>query len=322
MLNKPVTFLLFLIFCRLNTVSSQDLKQDINAHDPAMIKVGKTYYLYCTGQGVTVWSSLDRVNWKSEPPVFLSAPEWATGAVPGFKGYIWAPDISFLKGRYYLYYSVSMFGKNTSAIGLATNSTLDPLDPLYKWVDHGLVIQSVAGKTNWNAIDPNLIVDTDGTPYLSFGSFWGGLKLAKLSADRITLEGSNDNFTSIASRGNRTNAIEAPFIFKKGQFFYLFASIDFCCRGKESTYKMVVGRSKKLSGPYVDDKGTSLIEGGGKLVLAGNDDWYGVGHNAVANFEGKDYLIFHGYSAANNGAPKLLIRALKWQNGWPISSAL
>jgi arabinan endo-1,5-alpha-L-arabinosidase len=221
-----------------------------------------------------------------------------------------------------LYYSVSMFGKNTSAIGLATNSTLNPSDPSYKWVDQGLVIRSEARKTNWNAIDPNLIVDTDGTPYLSFGSFWGGLKLAKLSADGFNVEGPITNASTIASRGNKTNAIEAPFIFKKGHFFYLFASIDFCCRSKESTYKMIVGRSKKLVGPYVDDKGKLLTEGGGRLILAGNDNWYGVGHNAVANFEGKDYLIFHGYSAANNGAPKLLIRALKWQSGWPISSAL
>ena len=301
---------------------SQELKQNINAHDPVIIKVGNTYYLYCTGQGITVWSSQDKINWKSEPPVFSDAPRWAVETVPGFKGYIWAPDISFFKGRYYLYYSVSMFGKNTSAIGLATNSTLDPSDLLYKWVDHGLVIQSEAGKTNWNAIDPNLIVDTDGTPYLSFGSFWSGLKLAKLSADRFKLEGSIADSTTIASRGDKPNAIEAPFIFKKGQYFYLFASIDFCCRGKESTYKMIVGRSKKLLGPYVDDNGKLLTEGGGRIILAGNDEWYGVGHNAVANFEGKDYLIFHGYSAAKNGAPKLLIRALRWRNGWPVSSAL
>ncbi|RZL15027.1 MAG: arabinan endo-1,5-alpha-L-arabinosidase [Pedobacter sp.] len=322
MLNKPFTFLLFLIFGCFNVVLSQELKKDINAHDPAMIKAENTYYLYCTGQGVTVWSSQDRINWKSEPSVFSDAPKWAKEAVPGFKGYIWAPDISFFKGRYYLYYSASTFGKNTSAIGLATNMTLDSSNPLYKWVDHGLVIQSEAGKTNWNAIDPNLIVDTDGTPFLSFGSFWGGLKLVKLTADRSKVEGSIANLTTIANRVDKTNAIEAPFIFKKGHFFYLFASIDFCCRGKDSTYKIIVGRSKKLSGPYVDDKGKLLTEGGGRLVLAGNDQWYGVGHNAVANFEGKDYLIFHGYSAANNGAPKLLSRALKWQNGWPISSAL
>jgi arabinan endo-1,5-alpha-L-arabinosidase len=127
---------------------------------------------------------------------------------------------------------------------------------------------------------------------------------------------------TIARRGDKTNAIEAPFIFKRGAYFYLFASIDFCCRGKESTYKMIVGRAKNVSGPFVDDEGKSLTAGGGRLVLQGNKEWYGVGHNAVANFSKKDYLIFHGYSAEENGAPKLLIRALKWHNGWPVSSAL
>jgi arabinan endo-1,5-alpha-L-arabinosidase len=310
------------VLCNINTVVLQDLKQNINAHDPVMIKQGSTYFLYCTGRGITVWSSLDKVNWKSEPSVFSTAPQWAINAVPGFANTIWAPDISFHNGKYYLYYSVSTFGKNTSAIGVATNVTLNASEPSYKWIDHGLVIQSITGKTKWNAIDPNLINDGDGLPYLAFGSFWEGLKLVKLSADRLKVTGSVADLPTIASRGVTTNAIEAPFIFKKGRYFYLFASIDFCCRGKESTYKMIVGRAKQVSGPFFDDKGKEMTAGGGRLVLQGNNDWYGVGHNAVANFDKKDYLIFHGYSAAENGAPKLLIRGLKWQNGWPVSSPL
>jgi arabinan endo-1,5-alpha-L-arabinosidase len=322
MLNKLLIFFVVFSLTGFGYSYSQGLKRDINAHDPVMIQRDGTFYLYCTGRGISVWSSKDRINWKSEPQVFASPPSWAVKTVPGFNGYIWAPDISFYKGRYYLYYSVSTFGKNTSAIGVATNSSLDPSSASYKWVDHGMVIQSEAGKTNWNAIDPNVVGDEKGNAYLSFGSFWDGIKLVRLSADRLNVRDSLTNIPTIAGRGNKTNAIEAPFIYKKGQYFYLFASIDFCCRGKESTYKMIVGRSKEITGPYLDDKGQSLKEGGGKLVLAGNSDWYGVGHNAVANFDNKDFLIFHGYSAANNGAPKLLIRELKWQNGWPISSEL
>ncbi|MFP5081582.1 family 43 glycosylhydrolase [Pedobacter sp. JCM 36344] len=322
MLNKLIKFLLLTTICSVNSSMSQDLRRDIRAHDPAIIKKGNSYYLYCTGKGIKVWSSVDRVNWKSEPSVFSVSPQWAVDAVPGFDGFIWAPDISFFNGKYYLYYSVSTFGKNTSAIGVATNLTLDRSDLTYKWIDHGMVIQSIAGMTNWNAIDPNIITDSDGTPYLSFGSFWDGLKLVKLSANRLKVEGSLLNLPTIASRGNRINAIEAPFIFKKGRYFYLFASIGFCCRGKESTYKIIVGRAEKVSGPFLDDKGKSLTAGGGRLVLQGNKDWYGVGHNAVANFNRKDYLIFHGYSASENGAPKLLIRTLRWRSGWPVSSAL
>ncbi|MEJ7559435.1 MAG: family 43 glycosylhydrolase [Pedobacter sp.] len=322
MLKKLLLSLVLMALCNVNIVLSQNLKKDINVHDPVMIRSGSTYYLYCTGKGITVWSSSDRVNWKSEPPVFSTAPKWAVEAVPGFDGVIWAPDISFNAGKYYLYYSISTFGKNTSAIGVATNVTLDPSESSYKWIDHGLVIQSVSGKSQWNAIDPNLITDSDGNPYLSFGSFWDGLKLVQLSKDRLKPAGSVAALPTIASRGDRTNAIEAPFLFKKGDYFYLFASIDFCCRGEKSTYKMIVGRAKEVSGPFVDDKGRKLTEGGGRLVLEGDKNWYGVGHNAVANFNNKDYLIFHGYSAAEHGTSKLLIRPLKWRKGWPVSSAL
>jgi arabinan endo-1,5-alpha-L-arabinosidase len=83
----------------------------VPAHDPVMARQGDTYYLYCTGNGISVWSSKDRLNWKREKPVFDASPAWAVEAVPGFKGHIWAPDISYFKGTYYLYYSVSAFGK-------------------------------------------------------------------------------------------------------------------------------------------------------------------------------------------------------------------
>ena len=146
--------------------------------------------------------------------------------------------------------------------------------------------------------------------------------MIRLTPDRLQIDGSVSDLRSIASRGNSTNAIEAPFIFKKNNYFYLFASIDFCCRGKESTHKIIVGRSRNVTGPFVDDKNVLLNKGGGRLILEGNSDWYGVGHNAVANFDGKDYLIFHGYSAADKGIPKLLIRTLKWSKGWPVSSEL
>lgn len=312
-----MAFLLLNLVC-VRGVKSQELKQNINAHDPVMIAQNNRYYLYCTGKGIAVWSSKDRISWKAEPPVFDTAPQWAVDAVPGFKGYIWAPDISFSDGRYYLYYSASTFGKNTSAIGVATNVTLNPTDSGYKWVDHGMVIQSNSGKNNWNAIDPNLITDKNGTPHLLFGSFWDGIKMIKLHTSRLEVEGSTQNIETIASRGDKANAIEAPYVFKKGNYYYLFTSIDYCCRGKESTYKMIVGRSKEVTGPYLDDQGKSMATGGGKLVLSGNGDWYGVGHNAVATFEQKDYLIFHGYSAKQKGAPKLLIRQISWKKGWPV----
>jgi len=114
-------------------------------------------------------------------------------------------------------------------------------------------------------------------------------------------------------------AVEAPFIFKKNGFYYLFVSFDFCCRGPESTYKIMVGRAKDVKGPYLDKEGNRMDEGGGSLVLEGNENYFGVGHNSAYTFEGKDYLVFHGYSAAKEGKPELLIRKINWDSeGWPI----
>ena len=328
---KLICFLLLFIL----GLSAQDLQTKISVHDPVMAKQGDTYYLFCTGMGISVWSSKNLKEWKKEEPVFSEAPVWAVKAIPTFKGHIWAPDISYYDGKYYLYYSVSAFGKNTSAIGLATNTTLDPLSPEYKWIDHGEVIQSYPGKTNWNAIDPNIVTDKKGTPYMSFGSFWDGLKLVKLSKDRMSIAESPENLPTIASRKKSPsaenppsvddnpkdaggNAIEAPFIFKKGKYYYLFASTDYCCKGPNSTYKMIVGRSKKVTGPYLDKNGVSMAQAGGTLLLEGDKNWYGVGHNSVYTFDNTDYLVYHGYDASDKGRSKLRIEKLSWdKKKWP-----
>ncbi len=314
-----------------------ELITDVPVHDPVMIRQGDTYYLFATGRGIAVWSSRDRVHWQREQPVFTTPPAWAVAAVPTFAGSIWAPDISEHGGKYFLYYSVSAFGKNTSCIGVATNTTLDPHDSKFKWEDHGKLIQSIPGVTNWNAIDPNLITADDGTPYLAFGSFWSGLKIIQLTPDRLGLAESLDTLPTIASRqrdpdapnpaappGNPIdaggNAIEAPFIFNHGGYFYLFASIDYCCRGAKSDYKMIVGRAQSCTGPYVDRVGEPLARRGGSILLAGDAKWYGVGHNAVCTFDGVDYLVFHGYDASDErGRSKLRIEKLSWDEaGWPV----
>lgn len=301
---------------------------DLFVHDPVMIMHKDTYYLFYTGHGISVASSKDKVSWKREKRVFEHPPQWATEKVPTFRGHIWAPDISFFNGKYYLYYSISAFGKNTSCIGVATNETLDPLDANYQWIDHGMVLQSIPGKTNWNAIDPNIILDHHGVPYMSFGSFWGGLMLVKLTPDGLQLA-DNAKFIKIASRlqpspqhtisaNAGANAIEAPFVFKYKDYYYLFASIDYCCKDVHSTYKMIVGRSKELTGPYLDDKGQDLAKSGGKILLTGNADWHGVGHNAVIQDIDGEYVVFHGYAANDNGKAKLLLRKITWsQDHWP-----
>ncbi len=322
---SPKKFLLLLLLiCPLFIYS-----QDIRVHDPVIAKHKETYFLFATGMGISVFSSSDMRNWKKENTVFDEAPSWAIEAVPGFKGHIWAPDISYHLGRYYLYYSVSAFGKNTSIIGLATNKTLDANDPDFKWTDHGKVIQSVPGRDLWNAIDPNLVWDNANQPWLTFGSFWSGIKLVKLENNLKEIAEPQQWYTiAKRERSFKTSdpdpgegAIEAPFIVKKNGFYYLFVSFDFCCRGEESTYKIMVGRSGTVEGPYVDKEGLRMDMGGGTMVLKGNKDWHGVGHNAAYHFDGKDYLVFHGYDAHDKGKPKLIIKEMNWDNDfWPIIS--
>lgn len=322
---RSVMFYLLAVALLLTALpAAAQTSTNIPVHDPVMIKQDDTYYLFCTGRGVSVWSSKDRKEWKREKQVFDTLP-WGVQAVKGFRNHIWAPDISYHNGTYYLFYSVSAFGKNTSCIGLATNKTLHPSDPAFKWVDHGKVIESVPGRDMWNAIDPNVIWDEKDQPWLAFGSFWNGLKMVKLNAS-LTAPAEPQEWHSIASRklGYYTpdssagdGAIEAPFIFKKGAFYYQFASTDYCCKGAQSTYKMIVGRSASVTGPYVDKAGVPLLKSGGTLLLEGNKDWNGVGHNAVCTFDGTDYLIFHGYDANDRGRSKLRIEALSWKDGWP-----
>ena len=270
---------------------------------------------------------MDMKTWTLRGRVFPGEPSWAREVAHGFNGHLWAPDVIHHGDRFYLYFAVSAFGKNTSAIGVTTNRTLNPDAPDYRWEDQGIVVRSVPNRDLWNAIDPNVIEDGEGTPWMTFGSFWAGIKLVKLGPSWTALAEPQEWY-SIARRyrpifEDDTEAgpaeIEAPFIFKKGDYYYLFVSWGLCCRGKDSTYRIMIGRSTNLKGPYLDKDGKNLAEGGGTLLLAGNKDWPGLGHNSAYTFNGKDYLIFHAYEAADNGLQKLKIAEIKWDGEhWPV----
>ncbi|MBP1664421.1 MAG: beta-xylosidase [Bacteroidetes bacterium] len=296
----------FLLFAPGAFVRAQN--QHIVVHDPVAIESEGTYYIYNTGRGIASWKSNDLKNWQFLKPVFDVSPEWAL---------------------YYLYYSISSFASNRSCIGVATNVTLNPSDPRYKWIDHGKVIESVPGRDNWNAIDPNLVFDENGKPWLMFGSFWGGLKMVQLADDLLSIAKPEAWYT-VASRQrdamlDETDpgdaSIEAPFVFKKGKYYYLFASFDLCCRGERSNYNVRVGRSEKLAGPYIDKEGKQMLHGGGTLIAGSDEQFYGKGHNSVYTFGGTDYMLLHGYEKTYRGRPTLLIYKLNWDNeGWPYIS--
>lgn len=302
--------------------------KQIIMHDPVAIEADGKYYLFGTGPGIEHAISDDKENWtKFTDSVFNPMPDWFLEEVPGFNGHIWAPDIAFHNGKYYLYYSISSFGKNLSCIGVATNTTLDKNNKDYKWEDHGILIKSIPGRDNWNAIDPNLIFDENNVPWMAFGSFWGGLKIFKLNDDLISIAEPQE-WRTIAARPRTSaegeaeagnGAIEGPFIVKKENYYYMFVSFDLCCREERSTYNVRVGRSESVTGPYVDKDGVPMTKGGGTLIIEGNDDFYAIGHNSVYNFDGQYYMYSHGYDAHDNGLPKLMVHILGWDDeGWPF----
>lgn len=307
--------------CLLLGLSVAEARQ-VEVHDPVMAKEGNTFYVFSTGPGITYYSSTDKVHWRLAGRVFADRPDWAPKVAPGFNGHLWAPDIIQHHGKFYLYYSVSAFGKNTSAIGVTVNRTLDAASPDYKWVDQGIVLQSVPNRDDWNAIDPAVSFDEQGTPWLAFGSFWQGVKLVKLDPG-LTRLAEPQVWRNLAHRdaSEPNDAIEAPFIFHQHGYYYLFVSFDYCCRGMASTYNVRVGRSKSIQGPYVDRNGKNMLEGGGSLVLKGNKDWVALGHNSTYTFDGQDYLVLHAYETADNAIQKLRILDIHWQDGWPTVNA-
>ncbi|SFR82308.1 arabinan endo-1,5-alpha-L-arabinosidase [Sphingomonas jatrophae] len=291
-------------------------------HDPVMIREGDTYYAFSTG--LSAKTSTDLVTWKAAPKPLDKLPDWATKAVPGARD-MWAPDISFVNGRYRLYYSVSTFGSNRSAIGLATSKTLDRASPNYGWRDEGLVVQSMPGD-DYNAIDPNFVRDRDGRHWLALGSFWSGIKLFALDAKTgKPLDARHP--VSLARRPAPAGGpapVEAPFIIDRGGYYWLIVSYDYCCKGAQSTYYTVVGRSKAITGPYVGKDGSPLMNGQGTIFIRADlpekQRWRGPGHAGVMrDKDGTDYVVWHAYDRENKGAPTLRIAPIRWgADGWPV----
>jgi arabinan endo-1,5-alpha-L-arabinosidase len=307
------------------------LEGDVSpVHDPVVIKEKGTYYVFCTGgrngqDVLPIRASPDMRTWKAAGFVFESLPDWAAREVPLARN-AWAPDIAYFNGKYHLYYSVSSFGSRNSAIGLATTRTLDPASPDYRWTDEGMVLRSYQDKDDWNAIDPNLVLDGDRA-WLVWGSFWGGIKMRRIDPSSGKLSAADETMHALSSRPREqpiNGSVEAPFIVRHGDYWYLFVSFDRCCRGAQSTYNVVVGRSRLVTGPYLDRSGKPMSEGGGTLVLeATTPTWRGPGHPAIFSEGGKDYMFFHAYFGEGRGPGSALqISTMVWEDGWPKVGAL
>jgi arabinan endo-1,5-alpha-L-arabinosidase len=285
------------------------LSGSLGAHDPAVFVLGDMLYLYATGLGAKTSTNL--TTWQGAPNPLNPRPAWVAQMVPGATN-LWAPDVSFFGGMYHLYYAASTFGSNKSCIGHATRAALDS----GAWADQGTTICSNMGTTdNWNAIDPNVVIDDAGTPWLEFGSFWGGLKMIQLDATGARV---GTMLYSVAARPNAGGALEGGWVFKNCGYYYLFSSWGACCSGAYD-YNMRVGRSTSVTGPYVDKAGVSLMQGGGTLLVQGDATWTAPGHNAVITYGGKTYNVYHALTGANRAAT-LRISELVWDSdGWPVS---
>jgi arabinan endo-1,5-alpha-L-arabinosidase len=296
------------------------LTGDLAAHDPALVAgaEGEKWYVFGTGEpgtgggNIQIRSSPDGKRWTYEGTVWDEIPAWITEAVPGVKN-IWAPEIYESNGMYYLYYAGSTWGHNRSVIGLATNKTLDPSDPQYEWVDRGEVFRSEPSD-DFNAIDPGVIEDESGTPWLAFGSYWSGIRMVQLDWPSGKVADPDVKPLHIADRKANPNAIEAPYIVENDGWYYLFTSWGQCCQGVDSDYKIMVGRSRDVTGPYVDREGRKLLEGGGTTLLTKTGDRVGPGGQSVSD----EIIAYHYYDASAGGAPRLALQPVVWgEDGWP-----
>lgn len=296
---------------------------DVGVHDPALV-VGEgdePWYVYSTGDpredagAVQVRRSTDRgATWEYLGTAWgpSDSPRWAQEAVPGVVSY-WAPELTEHDGTWYLYYAASTFGSNRSVIGLRTSPTLDPEDPDYGWVDRGEVWRSEP-TDDYNAIDPGIAEDADGTPWLLFGSYWSGIQVVELAwPDGLPVAGASP--VGLASRLDAPHAIEAPYVVSHDGWSYLLVSQDTCCQGTDSTYKIAVGRSRDVTGPYLTRDGTDLLLDGGDVLLESAGHRVGPGGQSAS----RGVLAYHYYDAATGGTPTLGLREIAWDaEGWPV----
>ncbi|WP_042357210.1 family 43 glycosylhydrolase [Bacillus rubiinfantis] len=282
--------------------------------DPTIIK-GKDDYFYIYGteenwgdgngpRYVPVIKSKDLINWKYLGEAFeaVKKPDWKEGG-------IWAPDIAYYQDRYLLYYALSTWGDPDPGIGVAVSDKPEgpfrDAGPLFRSGEIGVE----------NSIDPAFFVD-NGTPYLFWGSFHGiyGIQLAN--------DGLHINGKPFQVAGT---AFEAPYLMRKNGYYYLFLSLGSCCEGEDSTYRVAVGRSKKITGPYIDQKGKNIMTSEGTLILKGSKTIAGPGHNTImTDKEGTDWIIYHGIEKKEpkllSGATRrpLFIDRIHWKDGWPV----
>lgn len=311
--------ILALLMCLICHQSSYALKGNINSHDPSGLQKGADgrYWQFTTGDGIYMAYSPDLITWTSGGTVFPRGtwPSWIANYVSNFRGNFWAPDVIYMDGYYYIYYSCSSFGSPNSAIGVARNKTLVQSSTDYKWEDLGMVVYS-DDNLDINAIDPALFMDSDGRVFMSYGSFFGGI--AVIEIDRATAKPKAGATLHKVAGGGHTDW-EAPYIIKEGSYYYMYVNRGSCCNGVNSTYYIVYGRSSSPTGPFLDKSGIDLNKGGGTTVLAKTGKYIGPGHFGLLRENGNNFVSIHYYDGEDNGNAKLDILTMRnGSDGWPF----
>lgn len=274
--------------------------------DPTVIKANDGwFYLYATEniRHVPILRSKNLIEWDFVGTAFTK------GSRPDFepKASVWAPDINYFNGKYVMYYSMSIWGGEwTCGVGVATADK-----PEGPFTDRGKLFRSNEINVQ-NSIDP-FFIDDNGKKYLFWGSF-RGIYYIELTHDGLSLK-KDSQPTQIAG-----TAFEGTYIHKKNDYYYLFASVGSCCAGLKSTYRLVVGRSKELLGPYVDRSGKPMMDNGYNVIIDKNDQFMGNGHNAeiVQDDAGSDWIMYHGIDVKEPNKRKLLLDEVLWdKEDWP-----
>ncbi|MFT5203494.1 MAG: arabinan endo-1,5-alpha-L-arabinosidase [Candidatus Aldehydirespiratoraceae bacterium] len=289
--------------------------------DPDIAREGDWYYVFTTGHGVPIRRSQDLVHWEDAGSVFAEPhPAWIGEYDWVAEGdHLGAPDVEFFGGRWHLYYHSHRFASNNAITGHASTLTLDQASPDYDWIDDGLVMSSNDVDHTYSVLDANAVVDENGDPWLSFGSFWDGVQIGRLNAD--TGAPLDEDFTLLAGRDPWVLGVEASSMTYHDGFWYLFVSWGFCCQGVDTNYEIRVGRSEEITGPYVDIAGDPMLINGGSLLLGSYDRVIGTGSGDVLVTGDDSLIVHHWYDPENDGEVTLGVRPLLWSpDGWPVAA--
>ena len=310
--------------------SASGLTGNITADDPTLIESNGCFYAFSTGHPpvkegtITIRRSCGSLSgpWRVIGTVFDAQPKWIAEAIGTRPEHLWAPDISYHRGKFYLYYTGSTFGSNISVIGLATNTTLDPDDPEYEWVDEGMVVRSYR-YNNYNAIDPEVFWG-DHEAWLAFGSWWDGIKMRRLDPRPASPSKATPRYTPSlpgeapesrrrrSCTGTATTTSSSP--------------TTAAARGERALTTSGSAAHRPITGPYVDREGRPMLAGGGTLLM-GRGDYPRIGGGSFhvrgaggqdAFFDGETWkLVYHWYT--NSGAHRMAISDLSWSpDGWPV----